>query len=534
MVSTVGSQVVYAGLKSGLGASASTRAYAVTIAGCDLGQMVYLGAPFVITFLFGAAFGLALGRALEKKKMPQASCGEKESPAAQSHEGLSCTQAGAAVASGRDGASDMSDASSYAVGAAGGARGRLIDSCVPHVGGAASCFEVPTAQEQQENYEYVAERYVKKQNNKKRRATIAQGVAAVLANRLGLENPMEGLPVIQRADGSVGDVGESWWDEAAEVKVNRNPEPGFSQYLNMDPDWTAAHPINYTDQGGEGATLASLYAQVKPEVTNYNFSNIPDPAKPSAAVEVQPVFRSIHAMDLNDVGREDRVAAMSAEERVRAIRSSVPTVVGDAQPSGFATVDAKPDVCLSAPWLQAHDVDVPLSARIPQVKVSAARQQENPLWEGENQLTDPVVVPTETSVAARETVEYSSLEGKSREEIWQMALDALDEKVETTGEQEGDFFSSDPVVDLDIDDPDGMEQKTAFIPFRVPAGRPEVKDTESYIDYLLSDEFSHVDSQAVRRNAREYLRVVQGGKSAAYVPDHLGTEKSVDKDQREA
>ena len=36
-------------------------------------------------------------------------------------------------------------------------------------------------------------------------------------------------------------------------------------------------------------------------------------------------------------------------------------------------------------------------------------------------------------------------------------------------------------------------------------------DTETYVDYLLADEFSHNPSAAVRRSSRDYLRVIEGG-----------------------
>ena len=41
-----------------------------------------------------------------------------------------------------------------------------------------------------------------------------------------------------------------------------------------------------------------------------------------------------------------------------------------------------------------------------------------------------------------------------------------------------------------LDEPDNLEPQTAFIPFKVPGGHPGVVDTESYVDYLIEDEFS--------------------------------------------
>ena len=63
------------------------------------------------------------------------------------------------------------------------------------------------------DYVDVAEGYVRTRTFAERMSARAKGVASVLSERLGAAK-MDGLPVIARADGSVGDVGESWWDEA--------------------------------------------------------------------------------------------------------------------------------------------------------------------------------------------------------------------------------------------------------------------------------------------------------------------------------
>lgn len=62
------------------------------------------------------------------------------------------------------------------------------------------------------DYEKVAEAYVKKKSFKERMLARSKGVQSVLLERLGGgQNAIEDIPVIRRADGSVGDVGESWW-----------------------------------------------------------------------------------------------------------------------------------------------------------------------------------------------------------------------------------------------------------------------------------------------------------------------------------
>ena len=301
----------------------------------------------------------------------------------------------------------------------------------------------------EDNLEDVAQSYVKKQEDKKRSKVRSFGVGRVLAERLGFASSdiMEGIPVIQRADGSVGDVGTSWWDEAIEdsdMKASKN----FSDYLGIDSDWTAAHPLNITSTD-PGTTAASIFVQVAPEVATYpnTVNTTTDNEDVSSDMAASVVEQSLQDNDLQS--QREVVNPMYADKKIEV----------------------------------AHVV--------PHVE-----QEKYPV---------------------NDEYKYAS-----REDIWQMALDALDEKIETPVSQDDVF--EDVVGNIDtIDDPTGLEEKTTFIPFRTPAGHPEVVDTESYIDYLLRDEFAKVQSHSVRRNAREYLKVIEGGTSAhkMYIPSHM-------------
>lgn len=77
-----------------------------------------------------------------------------------------------------------------------------------------------------DDMEALADEYVADKTFKERIRAIARGVHDVLAERLSpnAEDFMSDMPVIQRADGSVGDIGESWWKEATTREANR----GFS------------------------------------------------------------------------------------------------------------------------------------------------------------------------------------------------------------------------------------------------------------------------------------------------------------------
>ena len=105
------------------------------------------------------------------------------------------------------------------------------------------------------------------------------------------------------------------------------------------------------------------------------------------------------------------------------------------------------------------------------------------------------------------------------DDLWNSALLALDERII---EQPLSFV--DEVGDSEtLDEPDGLEVDTDFIPFCAPAGHPEVVDTESYVDYLVRQEFAlraarnaaHLSSDGHPR----FLRLVEGGTGVMTVTD---------------
>lgn len=75
-----------------------------------------------------------------------------------------------------------------------------------------------------DDYADVAEAYVHSRTVAERMRSRARGVAEVLSERLNASR-MSGIPVIERADGSVGDVGEPWWDEAVAAHEGVASEP---------------------------------------------------------------------------------------------------------------------------------------------------------------------------------------------------------------------------------------------------------------------------------------------------------------------
>lgn len=238
-----------------------------------------------------------------------------------------------------------------------------------------------------DDYGQIAVNYVNRITFRERMACRAKGVAAALSGRIG-SDMMDGLPVIERADGSVGDVGTSWWT---------------------------------TEVGRE-------------------------------------------RIDANTGFAADEVAQISI-------------------PSSF-------------------------SADAAQMALEAARkQQSRSRADIASRLAfiDEGVFPEHRSAAEAAT------------DDWEQALRSMEENLASDPETP----NQDPIEFIDavgnsetLDEPDNMEPDTSFIPFRTPAGHPEVVDTESYVDYLIEDEFGRNSSKAARRTSRRYLRILEGGTSA--------------------
>lgn len=238
-----------------------------------------------------------------------------------------------------------------------------------------------------DDYGQIAENYVNRITFRERMARRAEGVAAALSGRIG-SGMMDGLPVIERADGSVGDVGTSWWT---------------------------------TEVGRE-------------------------------------------RIDANTGFAADEVAQISI-------------------PSSFSADAAR--TALEAVREQQSRSRVDIASRLA--------------------FIDEGVFPEHRSVAEAAT------------DDWEQALRSMEENLAADPETP----NQDPIEFIDavgnsetLDEPDNMEPDTSFIPFRTPAGHPEVVDTESYVDYLIEDEFGRNSSKAARRTSRRYLRILEGGTSA--------------------
>ena len=109
--------------------------------------------------------------------------------------------------------------------------------------------------------------------------------------------------------------------------------------------------------------------------------------------------------------------------------------------------------------------------------------------------------------------EKRTSEDLDKSDMWTTALEAIDEQLGETGNQGRPMPAFiDTIGGSDtLDEPDNLEKNTGFIPFKVPAGHPEVVDTDSYINHLVSDEFSRSTSASARSSSRHFMRVIEGG-----------------------
>lgn len=99
---------------------------------------------------------------------------------------------------------------------------------------------------------------------------------------------------------------------------------------------------------------------------------------------------------------------------------------------------------------------------------------------------------------------------------WIRALNSMDEHIaeQQAASRPASFIDTVGGADT-LDEPEGLEPQTSVIPFRTPAGHPEVVDTVTYIDYLIEDEISKNPSPSVQRHTRRVLRLLEGGTSSS-------------------
>ena len=245
------------------------------------------------------------------------------------------------------------------------------------------------------DYEDIATNYVSRNTFKQRMATRAAGVAETLRARIEAER-MGDMPVITRADGSVGDVGTGWWTAAVgQEAISSNK--GYAE-----DSGSLEIPSDFTNPGAE-----KFFVEARKKTAGVSISERIAYVDEGAFPERRSVA------DINDEADAWATSLRSLDEKIAA-------------ESGVAKV---------------------------------------------------VTGPSETGAATPVHAAF---------------FDNI-----------GDAAT--------LDEPDNMETPTSFLMFKNPAGHPEVHDTESYVDYLIDDEFKHNSSKAARVSSKNFLRLVQGG-----------------------
>ena len=297
------------------------------------------------------------------------------------------------------------------------------------------------------DYVDVAEGYVRTRTLAERMSARAKGVASVLSERLGASR-MEGLPVIERADGSVGDVGESWWDDA----MSSSSRPRATSPLGGES----------VEEGMSGNSAVLFTAQT--------------------AAEVQAA-RAVWQQGAQQAAAPAQQAASAPAASRPASAAQAPQ---DAQPSQTSAQAAYAQPAPTAPTAQA-----------------AAPSRES--------LAERLANPAEAFPEKKP--KYTD----EQRDMWAEALAALDERYEEQVVMEAAAAPQVVVTTLvgdELDEPEGLEPNTAFIPFKPQAGHPEVVDTESYVDMLVDQELARNESPSVRRLARhklrDYFKVIDG------------------------
>jgi len=145
-----------------------------------------------------------------------------------------------------------------------------------------------------------------------------------------------------------------------------------------------------------------------------------------------------------------------------------------------------------------------------------------------NRLTPQAITHRVAQIDEGLYPEMRTSDDLDRSDTWTSALEALDEQL---GEAPSPAYALGTLSDREgvpaaIDASGSLDEDTGFIPFRVPAGHPEVVDTASYINHLIADEFSRSSSPSIRMSTSSRLRVIEGGTHNLKVRESASASKT--------
>lgn len=166
--------------------------------------------------------------------------------------------------------------------------------------------------------EEAAERYVRGLELGRRMASKARGVASVLAERLETSH-MDGIPVIERADGTVADLGEPWWNGAMGDHVVAGAEtraPGGEGVEDGLAGNSVALFTAQTFEEDQAAREAWLRTQAEKGVRVEGATAAAPPARAALAPVAGPVRRAPRHMAASDSFGAEASEASTPEDPI--------------------------------------------------------------------------------------------------------------------------------------------------------------------------------------------------------------------------
>lgn len=322
------------------------------------------------------------------------------------------------------------------------------------------------------DYEDIAQNYVRQQTFKQRLQLRAEGVAKILSERIGT-NKFDDLPVIERADGSVGDVGTQWWntrmgDAVRKVGSLRDiPDFDFSaatlsQPAQVQPSVGLAEEVQPASAQVQSASAPLPLSRSKARIDTVKRSETIAARVANVNIGQYPAKRTVDELDHADLWEAALTSMNNRIDEPKAV-SDIPVIPAQYDDIDGATIE--PSLVVPAETSATH----------------AAAPAQAP------------TAPTSTSAAALDETVYApmSLELNTTAKAAEIA--------QTT-------YSTSKFTDIvgatdTLDDPDHIEPKTGFIPFKISANHPEIIDASSYVDFLIRDEVAR-HKQKVQEEAR--------------------------------
>ena len=181
------------------------------------------------------------------------------------------------------------------------------------------------------DYAQIAENYTKLLSWRERTVARAKGAAAVLLERLG-QDPMDGLPIIERADGTVGDVGTAWWTKAV-------GEESITRDFGIAEIGAEAIPEDFTNHAADISSRISYVDQgVFPEKRTIDeLEHVDDWTLALAAMDEhlarhdQQQMRKYHPVQLPLIGQVTAEAEVASSVELSGAKPAVPRKVAAAQ-----------------------------------------------------------------------------------------------------------------------------------------------------------------------------------------------------------